>query len=185
MSHLTSDEMIDAVEGTLAPSRRRHLAECADCAREVESLAAVLKEAQAVDMPEPSPLFWDHFSARVRTAVQAEPMTGGAGWRNVLRLPVLVPVAAMAMVVIAVLVTRAPDVRPELPAIDQAADAQLSDEGWTMVANLVGTIDLETADAAGLTIAPGTAELAALDLNAQEQQELGRLIRAELERAKS
>jgi hypothetical protein len=192
MSHLTSDEMINAVEGTLEPSRRRHLAECADCTREVESLAAVLKEAQAIEVPEPSRLFWDHFSARVRTAIATEPLPGG-GWWSRLASPkprvggwrVLVPFAAMAMVVIAVLVTRAPDVRPELPAIDPAADAQLSEESWTMVADLVGTIDLETADAAGLTIAPGTAELAALDLNAQEQQELGRLIRAELERAKS
>ena len=75
--------------------------------------------------------------------------------------------------------------RPEAPIIDQAADMELSEEGWTMVADLVGTIDLETADAAGLTIAPGTAELAALDLDAREQQELRRLIRAELERAKS
>ena len=54
-----------------------------------------------------------------------------------------------------------------------------------MLADLVGTIDLDTAGDAGLTIVPGTAEMAALDLNAQEQEELGRLIRAELERSKS
>lgn len=184
MSHLTSDEMIDAVEGNLDRSRRAHLAGCAECAREVESLAAVLKETQAVDVPEPSPLFWDHFSARVRGAVAAEPVSGG-GWRDLLRWHVVIPYAAMAMVVLAVLVTRTASVRPEAPIVDQTAGVELSDEGWTMLADLVGTIDLETAGDAGLTIVPGTAEQAALDLSAQEQQELGRLIQAELERAKS
>ena len=185
MSHLTSDEMIDAVEGNLDPSRRAHLAGCAACAREVDSLAAVLKETGAVDVPEPSPLFWNHFSARVRAAVDTEPLSGGAGWRGLLRWHVLVPYAAMAMVMITVLVTRAPGVRPEAPIVDQASGVELSDEGWTMLADLVGTIDLDTAGDAGLTIVPGTAELAALDLNAQEQQELGRLLQAALERSKS
>ena len=199
MSHLTSDELIEAVEGTLAPSRRRHLAECADCTREVGA-SAVLKERRH-RRAEPSPLFWDHFSARVRAAVHEEPLPAGAGWGSLLRWPVMVPVAALAIAVLAVVVTRTPDAPPVTPNVTHAAaDAdpsaspgspratsrgELSDEGWTMVAELVGTIDLETADASGVAIRPGTAELAALELNAQEQQELGRLIRAELERAKS
>ena len=64
-------------------------------------------------------------------------------------------------------------------------NADIADDGWMMVADLVGPIDLDSADAAGLSITPGTAELAALELNAQEQQELRRLLRAELERVKS
>ena len=53
-----------------------------------------------------------------------------------------------------------------------------------MLAELVGDIDLETASAAGV-IEPGVAEQAVLQLTAEEQQELTRLLKAELTRAKS
>ena len=96
MNHLTSDELIDAVEGTLEPSRLEHLKVCAACAREVAELASVLQEARTVEMPEPSPLFWDHLTRRVRTAVAAEPLPS-SGWRDLLKWPVMVPIAAMAV----------------------------------------------------------------------------------------
>ena len=53
-----------------------------------------------------------------------------------------------------------------------------------MVSELVGHIDLDTASAAGV-IGPGVAEEAVLQLTAEEQQELTRLLKAELQRAKS
>ncbi len=53
-----------------------------------------------------------------------------------------------------------------------------------MVTELVGDIDLDTASAAGV-IEPGVAEQAVLQLTAEEQQELTRLLKAELQRAKS
>jgi hypothetical protein len=54
-----------------------------------------------------------------------------------------------------------------------------------MLADLVGDIDLDTASAAGVTFMPGDAEQAVLQLTAEEQQELTRLLKAELTRAKS
>src|SRR5689334_13377184 len=36
-----------------------------------EEIVGLLRE---VDVPEPSPLFWDHLSQRVRTAVASEPV---------------------------------------------------------------------------------------------------------------
>ena len=53
-----------------------------------------------------------------------------------------------------------------------------------MVTELVGEIDLDVASAAGV-IEPGVAEAAVLQLTAEEQQELTRLLKAELQRAKS
>ena len=54
-------------------------------------------------VPEPSPLFWQHLSARVRTAIDAEPQAAG-GWREWVRWPVLAPIAALALIVMALAV---------------------------------------------------------------------------------
>ena len=72
MTHLTPDEIIDAVESTLASGRRAHLDACEQCRTETASVASMLRETRAVGSAEPSPLFWDHFSDRVRTAIAAE-----------------------------------------------------------------------------------------------------------------
>ncbi len=53
-----------------------------------------------------------------------------------------------------------------------------------VLADLVGEIDLDTATAAGV-VAPGVADQAVLQLTADEQRELTRLLNAELTRAKS
>ena len=52
-----------------------------------------------------------------------------------------------------------------------------------MLTDLVGEIDLDTASAAGV-LEPGVADEAVLQLTAEEQQELTRLLKAELQRAK-
>lgn len=187
-THLTSDELVDAVEGTLADHRTTHLAGCEVCTREVASLAAVLREASDLGIPEPSPLFWERLSDRVRTAIAAEPAPGGgvASW---LKWPVLAPIGALALVVLALVMTLpAPTMDPVQQAArleETASDVTLSEDGWSLVTEIVGELDWETASAAGLTVAPGDAERAVLELSLQEQQELHRLLTAELERAKS
>jgi len=70
--HLRPDELIDLAEGTRAESSAAHLAECAVCRLQVAELKAMMSAAADVDVPEPSPLFWDHFSARVHAAVADE-----------------------------------------------------------------------------------------------------------------
>ncbi|HMJ87729.1 MAG TPA: hypothetical protein VK504_31355, partial [Vicinamibacterales bacterium] len=91
--HLQPDELIDLAEGTRAESSATHLAECAVCRLQLEELKAMLSTAADVDVPEPSPLFWDHFSARVRQAVDAE----GAPRRSFWTWPrVLIPATAVA-----------------------------------------------------------------------------------------
>jgi hypothetical protein len=65
------------------------------------------------------------------------------------------------------------------------ADAAREDPGFAVVADLVGDLDWETAVSAGLTVAPGAADRAVLELTASEQQELTRLLKAELTRTKS
>ena len=191
MTHLTPDELVDAVEGTLDASRRAHLASCAICETQVGKLSAILREAREVKIPEPSPLFWEHFSARVHAAIEHETAPGG-GWTTWLTWPVLAPIAALAVIIVALIASvprlgGPPVVPPSVSASASgtAGDVALADEEWLLVADMVGDMDWDTANAAGLMLQPGSADRAALELSAQEQQELRRLLTAELERAKS
>jgi hypothetical protein len=184
MTHLTPDELIDAMEGELVPERQAHLAACEECRRQCEDLSSVLSEAKQASVPEPSPLFWQHFSQRVRIAIDQEPATGGL-WPEWLRWQVLLPLGVTAMLILGLMMTLPIDEVP--PAMEHMTDATPLEpvgESWTAVEELVGQMDIETASAAGV-IEPGVADLAVLELTADEQQELTRLLQAELTRAKS
>ena len=204
MTHLTADELIDAMEGVLEAPSQAHLDSCEQCRRELAGLSSVLGEARAVDLPEPAPHFWQHFSRRVRTAIDAEalPSSGWPAWLRTgapgaaaalgWRWPVLVPLGAVAVLLIAIgLRTPAPIEPPSSPAAANNAvtatadDLALADDRWVLVADIVGEIDWDTASAAGLVVEPGAAERAAFELSPDEQRELTRLLRAELQRGKS
>ena len=182
MTHLTSDELIDAMEGLLAPDRQAHLDMCETCQRQLTELSEVLGEARQVAVPEPSPLFWQHFSARVRGAIDAAPESNWPSW---LRWQVLAPLGALAMIVVAL----AMNIRPALNVSDYVSgdtslEVPAASDSWATLTDLVGDIDLETASAAGV-IEPGAAEQAVLELTSEEQLELTRLLKAELMRVKS
>jgi hypothetical protein len=182
MTHLTSDELIDAMEGVLSAERQIHLATCEECRRQVDDLAAALNEAKQVSVPEPSPLFWNHFSARVNEAIEAE--TAGA-WPQWLRWQVLLPLGATAMIILGLMMAVPKQDTPEIDvALDTPAAVEAADDNWVMVTALVGDFDLDTAAEAGV-IEPGVAERAVLALTSEERQELTRLLKAELTRAKS
>jgi hypothetical protein len=185
MTHLTPDELIDAMEGVLASDRQSHLASCDVCQRELAGLSSVLSDAKQSTVPEPSPLFWTHFSARVSDAIDRTETTD-SNWPAWLRWQVLAPLGVAAMIILGLMIAA-----PRQEAVDSAAlqapeapEALQAPENWVMVTELVGNIDLDTASAAGV-IEPGVAERAVMHLTAEEQQELTRLLKAELQRAKS
>lgn len=190
MKHLTPDELIDAVEGTLERSRDAHLKTCAACSDEAARLLAILREAREVGVPEPSPLFWDHFSTRVRAAVATEETLQPAWWPEWLRWPVLVPLGGLALLVFAITtaVPRAPaipstqaDAGREAIAIDDLAT--IGEQEWAVVSEMVGRVEIEDAREMGIAVNPGDAERIALQLNATEQRELVRLIKEEMDKA--
>jgi anti-sigma factor RsiW len=96
VKHLTPDELVDAAESVLDTTRQRHLDTCDACRRQVESLRSLLREAASVPVPEPSPLFWDRFSARVRQAV-AEERSPAVGWSRWFGWSTLAPACALAV----------------------------------------------------------------------------------------
>jgi hypothetical protein len=186
MTHLTADELIDAMEGMLAADRQAHLATCDACRRELAGLSSVLGEAKQASVPEPSPFFWQHFSARVNSAIDAE-QVAGAGWPSWLRWQVLLPLGAVALIILGLMISVPKQERSDATEFAlQAPEApQAPPDSWVMLADLVGDLDVETAAAAGVAVKPGVAELAVLALTAEEQQELTRLLKVELMRAKS
>lgn len=198
MKHLSNDDLLAAVEDQT--THVEHLEVCDACRARVQELRGILSEARGVEIPEPSPLFWDHFSERVRVSVAEEPQEHSWwhrwGWAWPAGL-----LAALAVAIIAVAITRSPDgsagpesmavaVRgagapgsnidapgSELPSLAPSAD----DPSWVFMTDLAGDLNWDDVSAAGLVARPGSAERALDNLSAAErdavigvlQQELG------------
>lgn len=85
MTHLSPDQLVDALEGqaTLRESVAEHLTTCEHCQAELAAMAETLGEARTWAMPEPSPLFWEHLSRRVRAATSEEALPLAPSWADV------------------------------------------------------------------------------------------------------
>jgi hypothetical protein len=193
MRHLTPDELVDLAEGTPAARAAAHLDQCSECRRQVEELRVVMSVAADAPVPEPSPLYWDHFSRRVREAVALEGVAGGeiGWWTRVTaalgpRVAMSVAAAALVALILAVAlpmrtgVNHAP-VASNAASADVALDAEpLTDEASiALVADLTADMDLETAQDAGLA-ADGSADHAVSHLTPVELRELNRLLKEAL-----
>ena len=105
MSHLSPAEFVDLAEGTLDARRAAHAGTCDAC----RAQAAVVRDAlqmtgAADDVPEPSPLFWDQLSARVRETVAREPRSSWQfGWRGVQPDAAMLAIAAAIIAVLVVI----------------------------------------------------------------------------------
>jgi hypothetical protein len=193
MTHLSSAELADAVEGGLAGDRADHLTECDRCRRLADDLRAALAAARDVDVPEPSPLFWASFSARVREAVAAEPARRRfwvQTWRPVMGLAAGVALVALVVAVSWWYAKARPTPPREAAAVSGAADplagldASRDDGSWLLVTTVAGDLVWDDTVEAGLVVRPGSVDRAVLMLTAEERSELARLLTAELPRSK-
>lgn len=189
MTHLSNDELLAAVEG--GADNAFHLEACGACRARVNELRQVMQVAAAVGVPEPSPLFWNHFSDRVRDAVAAEPMPQPAGWRFNYGWAGSVA-GALAIIVIGVAVTMrsAQPVHPVVPAVAVAMTGEnlspLDDDAtWALIGDLTSQIDFDDASEAGLTTKPGSAEQALAQMSQEEQRQVVELLQLELQKSKS
>jgi len=194
--HLTPAEIIDIAEGARAEAAAPHLAVCDQCRRQLQDTRTALHAAVAADVPEPSPLFWDHFSSRVAGAIASQPaprrFLPSASWRS---SRIAVPLAAAAMLVVGVALwtvtsTRrhiiSPDTGVVLRTVAERAGEPLSpvdDPLLDLVADVSGEIDFDSAADAGLTAREGTVDKAVMQLTDVERAELQRLLQEELRRA--
>jgi hypothetical protein len=116
--HLAPQDLVDALDLVLSPAKQAHLDNCERCLAGLRDLEQVAIDVKRVSVPEPSPLFWQHFSVQVhaRTADIERPLRSPwtIGWR---------PLAVVACVVIAVLVAQ------KLPQRLLTSDIRLRTDG--------------------------------------------------------
>ena len=186
--HLTPQELIDALENTLGPARASHVGDCEVCREDLAQVRALVSEAGAASpVPEPSPLFWEHFSARVHEAIAADTAPRVSWMERWLSWKIAVPAAACVVTLLAVAATMRVAQAPETSA-EQTVSRRTSDElvpptddpSWILMTDLAGDLDWDAAVEAGLTGPAGGVDRALFDLNAAERSALGRLLRAEL-----
>jgi hypothetical protein len=190
--HLTPEELIDLAEGTRGDAAVPHLQSCEVCRQQVAALRKVMSavaEAPA-DLPEPSPLFWDHLSQRVREAIAAEqaPVSPFAGSRAGTALARSWRVWAMAgvaaAVVLSIYMTSPRTLTP--PSGAAATSAALEpfgapdDPSLTLFADLAEQIDPETISETGWSSHAGAVDEVVASLTDDERLELQRLLNEEL-----
>jgi hypothetical protein len=202
MKHLSRPEFVDFIESspTLPLDRVRHVEACEACRAEAETLRAVMAVAQTDEAAEPSPLFWDHFAARVADAVLNEaPAARPPGGMRWLRAPLATWAAAstVAVLVIMTVVWRTTLHAPPPTGLAQASAAPPrvtspstpvapggddvdADEAWAVVRAAAVDLRWEDAHAAGISAHPGAVEDIALELTADERSELARLLEQDL-----
>ena len=178
-SHLSPAEGVDALDGVLSSDRRAHLEQCPLCRADVAALAETARDLRSSDVPEPSPLFWDHQAARIAEAVAAEP-TRPAPW-----LPRLLWGGAVAAAGVAGLIVfvphRVPSDVPAPSAMTAVAPSEASadvenDHTWTLLTTVGGDLDEESAVDA-LRPAPDTVDEAVGELDPDERAVLAALLR--------
>lgn len=189
MTHLSSAEFVDLVEGVRAEASAPHLSECDRCRRELADLREMMAAATSLPIPEPSPLFWDHLSARVEEAVRQEESIAAerpvrVALFNSWWIRAAAGVAVSALVVaVAVTLSSRPDppstLPPELPALATPGD----DTPLDLVADFGGTLDWDDLrEQMSVSTHPGMLDGGVGSLDVGERQELERLLKQELAR---
>jgi hypothetical protein len=203
MTHLTEAEFVDLVDATLEPSREAHviahLRACEECRAVAVRMREAMSRAAAVDMPEPSPLFWEHFSARVHEGVREAESGAASTWFRWVRGETLTWAMSGALLTFLLVAgvwmsmwradVPAPTDRATTaattPIADAASDRDVdafdpdTDQAWALVRTVADDVSWDDAEAVGVGARPGSAERAMATLTVDERSELVRLLQAE------
>ena len=200
MTHLTPEQFIDLAEGAAPESATPHLAICGECRQELAQLRAMMSEAAIdADVPEPSPLFWNGLSRRVRDAVaeDAGRPSFWPGWLGQPRLLVPALAGALAILLAVVLLPRTPAAPETIPSTPlPVADATLPTLAPVTPLSAIDDPQLRIVAAAATTaawdemmdeiaMAGGSGDVLATALTPDEQLELQRLLMEEMAQAKA
>lgn len=189
--HLEPEQLIDIAEGTRGESSAPHLAACDACRRQLADLRAMMAAAVEVEAPEPSPLFWAHFSDRVREAVAAEPSPREWNWWLRAGVPFVLATAVAVLIAFVatarLLAPHAPPpptsafvaTPPPEPLPSRYTLGDVTDPSLALVAGLTDGMDWEGQHDAGL--APhGSADHAVTHMSEGELRELRDLLQEEM-----
>jgi hypothetical protein len=201
MSHLSRSEIVDLAEEALPRARAVHVETCAACREQADAVRAALRDARAVEVPEPSPLFWQQFQARVRDSVARDlrpawdwiDVGGAARLAAALVVLIVVGIAVFAgltpgprSTIVERVAPRADRSSPAVPGVEVADPTATSvvnpDEAevWAVLAAAAADVRLEEAHAVGMHVYPGTIDYAVQRMSAAELNELGRLLQREM-----
>ena len=196
--HLNAEELVDIADGAQPESSAPHLAACESCRVQLRELRSMMLVANDAIVPEPSPLFWDHLSSRVRDAVAVEASPRRvwfdvSAWRRLLTPVFAVAVAGLllALVVNSRGTISTPGTGPAsaMSVADAGVITELlndvaadEDASLTLVASLTDDADLDTVREAGLAPA-GSAEHAVTHMSGAELRELRRMLKEEMTRS--
>jgi len=194
MRHLSVEEFVDAVEGVLPERRAAHVEGCAHCREHVAAARAALVSLRDADMPEPSPLYWQHLSARIHDSVANDRID--SGWRVALAGLFggrdLVPAVSSALLIVVVLAGgvlmrgRGTTVLAPAPSVaTTGSDVSVANgiedsEVWQVLTSAASDMPLDDAHAAGMAVQAGAIDGAVQRMSPDELNELGRLLQSEL-----
>lgn len=193
MSHLSPEELIDVAEGARLETSAPHLSICVSCRQQLAELREMIAAVESdAGVPEPSPLFWDHLSARVGEAIAAE-SAPSASWRSLGRLSwTLAGAFGVAVVAIVVSLTlgttprqtagTAPTIAPAGAPADAGAVSATDDLSLSLLADLAGSLEWDAAADAEITMEVGTVDGTLTELNDAERVELRRLLHEAMSR---
>lgn len=196
MTHLTDEQAAASALGEADAAHEAHAAECQTCAARVRACVEVLRDVAALDVPEPSPLFWTQFANRVSHAIDqtsddAHDHRPKAPARADTRRHAWMGVAAALILAVAALLVPTRSTPPTIedavlpPATDvPVANLEGEDEAWAVVQSVASDLRYEDAHDAGIAPRPGAVERAAEELNDEERAELVRLLHAEIDAMK-
>lgn len=180
--HLSPEEMLALAEGQ-APPDAGHAARCETCRHQVEDLRAVIRQVQSAEVPEPSPLFWDHLSHRIHDAVVEDipPRTPPRAWAPWLAtaLPLTAGIALALTALVSVPRTPPTDLFPAVTDAELAGPAPVAEPEWQF---LIGLLDssAEALEENLAAVEPGDVERLVAELDAGERAALVTLLEDEV-----
>lgn len=176
-AHVSPEAMVDLAEGRGSAEERGHLQACGECHTQVEELRAGLLGLAAVEVPEPSPLYWQAFRRQVggRLAEDGQPARWRFSWWT--GLAAAAAAAALAVVLLP------PPGGGGLPSADGSVallpawtplPASEQDEGLSVLAGLAETGELTACGDLGGCLADLSDEDAAVVSAALQSEMKGR-----------
>jgi hypothetical protein len=192
MTHLSETEFIDLLEGTLRDDRARHADTCAMCRTQIDHLRAALASGIEANVPEPSPLFWEHFAQRVQDGLgSADPRRSG-WWAAITSMRALTAAGAIAAIVLIAVMSRDTGGRVDVEtggtsvvAVDPLVEPNpaWTDEGWAAVRAAAEKGPWDEAQEAALAAQPDAADRAIQNLTSAERARLLALLAEDLKKS--